>query len=79
MFEKTKKFVKEHKTEIIAGSVFIVGGVLIGYKINKMNNEMKLLKNTNNTFSKLTLSITLSIVLFVFFRSFISLFILLIL
>lgn len=49
MFEKTKKFVKEHKTEIIAGSVFIVGGVLIGYKINKMNNEMKLLKNTNNT------------------------------
>ena len=49
MFEKTKKFVKEHKTEIIAGSVMIVGGVLVGYKFNKINNEMKLLKNTNNT------------------------------
>ena len=49
MFEKTKKFVKEHKTEIIAGTVFIAGGVLIGYKFNKMNNEMKILKNTNNT------------------------------
>lgn len=49
MFEKTKKFVKEHQTEIIAGSVMIVGGVLVGYKFNKINNEMKLLKNTNNT------------------------------
>ena len=55
MFEKTKKFVKEHKTEIIAGSIVVAGGILVGYKLNKMNNEMKLLKNTDNALDKVNL------------------------
>lgn len=55
MFEKTKKFVKEHKTEIIAGSIVVAGGILVGCKLNKMNNEMKLLKNTDNTLDKVNL------------------------
>lgn len=63
MFEKTKKFVKEHKTEIIAGSVMVVGGVLVGYKFNKINNEMKLLKNSNNTIDNVVDKINLEKVL----------------
>lgn len=55
MFEKTKKFVKEHKTEIIASSIVVAGGILVGCKLNKMNNEMKLLKNTDNTLDKVNL------------------------
>ena len=55
MFEKTKKFVKEHKTEIIAGSIVVAGGILVGCKLNKMNNEMKLLKNTDNALDKVNL------------------------
>ena len=34
MLEKTKKFVKEHKTELIIGGVSIMATVVLGYKVN---------------------------------------------
>ena len=50
MFEKTKKFVKEHKTEILLGGVIVVT-TAVGIKLYGKNNELKLdilgLKNDN--------------------------------
>lgn len=41
MFEKGKKFVKEHKVEIIVGGCILAAGVVIGAKLNaKMNAEV---------------------------------------
>ena len=41
MFEKGKKFIKEHKVEIIAGGFILAAGVIIGAKLNgKMNAKV---------------------------------------
>lgn len=43
-YEKTKNFVKEHKTEILVGSICIGASILLGTKIGKEVKEMKQLE-----------------------------------
>ena len=47
MFEKTKQFVKEHKSEIVIGSVAVVATAVLGCKLKSMNIDLKALKLDN--------------------------------
>ena len=47
MFEKTKQFVKEHKSEIVIGGIAVVATAVLGYKVKSMNIDLKALKLDN--------------------------------
>ena len=47
MFEKTKQFVKEHKSEIVIGGVAVVATAILGCKVKSMNIDLKALKLDN--------------------------------
>ena len=47
MFEKTKQFVKEHKSEIVIGSVAVVATAVLGCKVKSMNVDLKAIKLDN--------------------------------
>ena len=47
MFEKTKQFVKEHKSEIVIGGVAVVAAAVLGCKVKSMNIDLKALKLDN--------------------------------
>lgn len=42
MFEKTKQFVKEHKSEIVIGGVAVITTAVLGYKFNGYIKDVKL-------------------------------------
>ena len=39
-YEKTKNFVKDHKTEILLGTITVAGAILIGYKFKKQSETI---------------------------------------
>lgn len=42
MFEKTKQFVKEHKSELVIGGVAVITTAVLGYKVNGYIKDIKL-------------------------------------